>query len=87
MLQALVKLHELKCRHLVALVPNAYHEHDGAGYIVMELAGPNMADSQPNNPSIRWDPVTILQAGADCFGPRRLPVTCPAEPQAECLCF
>ena len=41
-------------------MPDGFGEHDGLRYMVMELAGSNMADMQA---AARWDPVTILRAG------------------------
>ena len=61
-MQTLQKLHELRCRHLVALLPDGIGEHDGARYMVMELAGPNMADLMTAS-SVHWDEATILRAG------------------------
>lgn len=62
-MQTLQKLHELGCRHLVALLPDGLGEHDGSRYMVMELAGPNMADLQPAGPDVHWDPALVVRAG------------------------
>lgn len=62
-MQALQRLHELGCRHLVGLKPDSFGEHAAAGYFIMELAGSNMADLQPVAPQPRWDLPVVMRAG------------------------
>ncbi|KAK9799350.1 hypothetical protein WJX73_009062 [Symbiochloris irregularis] len=61
--KTLQKLQELGCKQLLAVLPDGVGEHEGVNYMVMELAGPNLADLQGAARDSRLDADTAIRAG------------------------